>query len=108
MFTMTGPDHTMWTLLVLDFSHCPALEEMEALMKLGSTILHQDEHNAMIVFMPGQFRGLGISRQLFLIRRIEDRLLHYGLNIEHEISLHYTLDDAHAGDKRPLASRTHD
>jgi hypothetical protein len=50
------------------------------------------------------YTGLAMTTLLSHQRRVEDRLLLHGANIDHEIAIHYE-DTQHGNDKRPLSSR---
>ena len=65
-------------------------------MQVGSNIAHQSENNAIFFMMPVQYSSLATNRYIALVRRIEDRLLHYGMDISREVSIHFVVQDLHA------------
>ena len=50
-------------------------------------------------------KNFKLPSRLKVERTVEDKLLMLGLNLEHESSVHYTITDEHANDRRRLDSR---
>ena len=78
---------------------------MDAKISETAKILHQDERHAAFIFFPKVHKGLELTRQLALVRRIEDRLIANRVNIEKEVNLHYEISDRHGSDTRTLTHR---
>ena len=80
-------------------------EAMETIMQVGSNICHQSEFNALFLMMPMQYSSLTATRYIALQRRIEDRLMLYLMDISREVSIHFVVQDVHAGDTRQKCCR---
>ncbi|CAK0897218.1 unnamed protein product, partial [Prorocentrum cordatum] len=98
---MSDTSPSVWTLVVLDFSIAPPMEDMDSYIQVCASILHQDSLNAAFVLFPKTHKALDVARQLSLVRRIEDKLLGAAVDIEREVDVHYSVQDEHGNDARP-------
>ena len=78
---------------------------MIALFKPIASFLHQSEYHFMTIIYPQLHANLKMSMQLKVERMVEDRLLSEGLNIDHEASMHFHIDNEHGRDNRSLERR---
>jgi len=68
-------------------------------------ILQASADNCMVMMYPSMHKNLRLSAKLKAERLIEDKLLSFGMNLEHEGSVHYYINEEHHNDKRPLDGR---
>ena len=91
-------------LIVLDLNMDHGSAAMSALKPIAE-VLQQSEDNCMVLVYPQVHKNFKLATKLKVERTVEDKLLMLGLNLEHESSMHYTIADEHANDRRPLESR---
>ncbi len=73
--------------------------------KAIADVLHQSEHNALLLQGLQQHSNLKFVHKVKAERGVEDALLKLNLNMEAEASLHFKVDKEHARDTRRLESR---
>ena len=91
-------------LIVLDFSIDHGSGAMSALKPI-TAVLNQSEDNCLVLVNLQVHKNFKLPSRLKVERTVEDKLLMLGLNLEHESSVHYTITDEHANDRRRLDSR---
>ena len=74
-------------------------------LKPITDVLNQSEDNCMVLVYPQVHKNFKLASKLKVERTVEDKLLMLGMNLEHESSMHYTITDEHANDRRRLESR---
>ena len=94
-----------YQLSILDFSQLPSGVFMEHMIKTAVDHCHSSPANAVLVLYPVAYSGFSTPARMEACRRIEDRLLHYGANVDVEISIHYQVDNMHAAERRMLSAR---
>jgi hypothetical protein len=75
---------------------------MEMQIKAASDICHQSTHHAAFIIYPPFVKGLSFEQNLKVKRRIEDRCLKEGLDIETEVLLTCTIPEKHGNERRKL------
>ena len=96
-----------YLLLILDMTIPPTLSEIDEMIKRAACLLHASENNALWLIMPQLQKNQTITALLTAERRIVDKLLQAGVNIENQVSVHYQVDGMHAGDKRKLSCQAY-
>ena len=74
-------------------------------LKPVSDMLHMTDTTCLVLMSPQTHANFKVSAKLKVERAWEDKLLNYGVSLEYEGSLHYTVSDQHAADRRRLESR---
>ena len=92
----------VWVYIDLSIDHSAS---MLALIKPIASCLHQSEYHFMTIIYPQLHANLKMSTKLKVERMVEDRLLSEGLNIDHEASMHFHIDNEHGRDNRSLECR---
>lgn len=75
------------------------------MLKAGVDICHTSSANAALVIHPAAHHGFSTANRLEACRRIEDRLMIHGADVDTEISIHFQVDNMHAAEKRSLSAR---
>ncbi|CAJ1374819.1 unnamed protein product [Effrenium voratum] len=88
------------TLVVLDFGLSPNLTDMIKCVQAAENIAHQSPNNAILVRYPIKYTSQSMATWLNFCRKIEDKLLSAGLDIEGSISATFDLSNTHGNDKR--------
>ena len=76
-----------------------------ASLKPITDMLQQSEDNCLLFMYPQTHNNLKLTSKLKIERLFEDKLLASNMNIDSEASMHYTIADEHASDRRQLQSR---
>ena len=94
------------TLVVTDLMHAPKLSKIEEMLKVGADLTHLNQKNALFVLYPLKHGSITTNSLLSTHRKIEDVLMAALLNIDMEVSYHFSITDSdHSGDKRPKHAR---
>lgn len=93
--------------MILDFSVCPPATILEQVVMSACQTLHSSPNAAAYVIFPQQHSCIQPASVIANVRRVEDRLLFHGACFElPDSAVHFEVQEAHAGDKRPLSART--
>jgi hypothetical protein len=92
------------TLVNLDFSRSPPMNDVEVCIRVAAQICHQSPLNVCALWYPVRYKGQSVATHLAICRKLEDRLLHHCLSIDTEISIHFKRTD-HDADARMQHSR---
>ena len=91
--------------MVLDLSVSPSNSEIDDMIDTACNLLHQNKEHVLLLYKPAKYTGQSTRSQLNAQRRMEDRLLTNGVNMECEVSLAYEVANRHGNDRRPLGGR---
>ena len=78
----------------------PSNTDIDELITLAGSLLHQSDQHALLLYSPQRYGGQSCKSHLSAQRRVEDRLLAQGLNMDLEISLAYEVSNRHGNDNR--------
>ena len=90
--------------MILDLSVTPTNAEIDELVDTACNLLHQNGSHVLLLYK-ARYGGQSVKSQLGAQRRVEDRLLANGVNMECEVSLAYEVANRHGNDRRPLGGR---
>ena len=103
---VTAAEAGTWTMVVCNFASPMNYESMEEKIVVIKEIIHQEDRNMCFSYMPVPHTGLTTERLLKNTRRIEDRLMHHGVDISYDVLIHYSADDkSHGNDRRRKCAR---
>ena len=88
------------TLVILDFGTSPTQTEMIWQIKAAENIAYQHQNNAVLVRYPVRFAGQTTPSHLNYIRKMEDKLVASGFNIDKTLYINYDITASHARDGR--------
>jgi hypothetical protein len=86
----------------MDFSVPPVVATMEAQIKAVADMCHQSNDTAALLIYPTSVPTLSFDANLKTRRRIEDRLMAAGLQIDNELLVTCSVQERHGNDRRKL------
>jgi hypothetical protein len=86
----------------MDFSVPPVVSVMEGQIKAVADMCHQSNETAALLIYPATVPTLSFEANLKTRRRIEDRLMNAGLQIDNELLITCSVQERHGDDRRKL------
>ena len=88
------------TLILLDFGKTPTLTDALFMIKSAADIADQSNRNSVFLRYPIKTKTQKMSAHLSVCRKIDDKLLECGLQIDNKITLNFNMSSCHGNDAR--------